>query len=112
MKTKHKRLIIIGCFIAWGMITMFLHTWGAIYFIDLSEPLAPLIFICTFSNFFTMKILLSLPFVQAIPYSFFDLFLFLIQFSVYAIIGTAFAFAKHPTWEKVKPESIPSEHDK
>jgi len=111
MKTKHKRLIIIGCFIAWGMLTLSLTAWGESFLGNGGKQLNLLGYICLFSILFTGRIIMSFHLLIKSPVLGYTIF-FVVQFLVYSLIGTAVAYAP---WRKTKslPESTePPEPDK
>jgi len=109
MKIKHKRLIIIGCFIAWGMLTLSLMAWGDSLLGNGGKQLNILGYICLFSVIFTGRIIMffheSLK-SEPLGYTIF----FVVQFLIYALIGIIVAFAP---WRKTPPpESTPPAPDK
>jgi predicted transporter len=109
MKTKHKRLIIIGCCIAWGMVSLSLVTWGESLLGNGIKQLNLLGYICLFSVLFTGRIIMF--FHESLKSELVVCVIsFVIQFLVYILIGTAVAFAAYAPWRKTKslPEDKPS----
>ncbi len=113
MKTKHKRLIIIGCCIAWGMFTLSVAAWDC-NFLNYENG-NPTIFgyICFYSIVVARWIcglLCSVIKINAIDHFLF----FVIQFLAYNFIGIIVARAAYPPWRKTKPlpeSDKPSEFD-
>jgi hypothetical protein len=115
MKIKHKRLIIIGCCIAWGMTTLSLLVFG--YPMHNRLPSGnygePTIvgYICYISCSIIREISRAL---QEYPNLLEFIVLFVTQFLIYAILGIIISYAAYPPWRKTKtlPESPEAPPDK
>ena len=106
MKTKHKRLIIIGITVAWGMIALGILFLGNSL---LGVPKEPnlLAFICALSSGFTIRICREFDLFGQYPNIIAMSVAFTIQYFVCILIGIVFAFAAYAPWRKTKlpPES-------
>ncbi len=116
MKTKHKRLIIIGSCIAWGMFSLYALDCDLLLSL-FGESKAPnaLGMIFFLSCALIIRLEREFDLYSQMPEPFLTLTLFMIQFVVYAIIGIIISYAAYAPWRKTKPlpeSTAPPEPDK
>jgi hypothetical protein len=100
MKTKHKRLIIIGLCIAWGVFALYKPFVSS----RVEYPKESHIFelICIISCQAAIKVYFKLNFDPMLTIISIYKALFIIQFFIYAGLGTIISCLIYPPWRKTK----------